>query len=107
MNFRVGQKVVAIKEISSSETHIAIAKGALLTVRGVVTSPLAHDRGGVGLLLEETRNGIHPDCGLEYAYRIKNFRPAVEPDISVFTAALTKTRKENLRLAKRPVKEDA
>jgi hypothetical protein len=97
MNFRVGQKVVAITDVW---TVISGGEGSPPTKGGVYTVTSVEPWGNY--------NGIRvaekPQPNL---YDVKGFRPAVEPSIEIFTAMLKKTRKENVRLAKRPVKESA
>jgi hypothetical protein len=110
MNFRVGQKVVAITDgvlvYDYGEASLeSLYKGVVYTIRSIA-DPKHSSAGICGLRFVGITNPIAPN-GMERAYQADEFRPAVEPDISCFTAILKKTRKENLRLAKRPVKEDA
>ncbi len=96
MNFRVGQKVVCITNEWTVEPGLEDCcprRGTIYTVTGKTKTP----GGRPALCLAELPSGVG-------ALAI-NFRPAVEPDISVFTAMLKKTRKENLRSAKIPARE--
>jgi hypothetical protein len=97
MNFRVGQKVVCIEDrwVTRSPTPFPMpSKGSVSTVTEILQR-VGYSY-GVQLRLAEFGTGV---------FVADHFRHAI--DISVFTAILTKTRKENLRLARRPVKEDA
>jgi hypothetical protein len=105
VTFYVGQKVVAITngilhydygERSLESLH----KGAVYTIRSLEHPRHSRD-GVVGLRFVGITNPIDP-CGLEMAYQGDEFRPAVEPSIEIFTAMLSKTPKENRRLAERP-----
>jgi hypothetical protein len=82
-NFRVGQKVVAVKRpdlpVTSGKTK-PIRHGAVLTIRAVQTAIRANGVEATGLVFEEIRNdvvrtGIGP-WELDYDYRC--FRPVVE-----------------------------
>jgi hypothetical protein len=104
MNFQVGQRVVAITkgtlrydygEWSLEPLH----KGVVYTIRSL-ENPRYSRNGIVGLRFVGITNKTAP-CGLELAYQGNEFRPAIEPSIEIFTAMLSKTPKENRRLAKR------
>jgi hypothetical protein len=97
MNFRVGMRVICIFDewkVLCGVSCGAPAKGKVYTVTSI--EPWNNF---MGLRLEEL-----PEVGL---YDVNGFRPAVEPSIEIFTAMLKKTRKENVRLARRPVRENA
>jgi hypothetical protein len=103
MNFRVGQKVVCIarqgwyREDNGQRTPGGPIQNDICTVTGIdTTQPVP------ALCLEE--------YGRDNIWDARYFRPAVEPDISVFTAMLAKKQHENqkaARIPRRRVKEDA
>jgi hypothetical protein len=97
MTFRVGMKVVCISDNwqnVNGGTHFGPIprKGDVSTVTGK-----GNWHGAEIISLD----------GFNSMWAAVDFRPAVEPSIEIFTAMLKKTRKENVRLARRPVKEDA
>jgi hypothetical protein len=104
MNFCVGQRVVCIarngwyREDNGEPTPGGPTQNDICTVIGVDTEEVVP-----ALCLEEYG-------GRENLWDARYFRPAVEPDISVFTAMLTKGPYTNRKLARIPrkrVKEDA
>jgi hypothetical protein len=87
MSFRVGQKVVCVKNGAAKWRGQTQARvGEIYTIRDVYVDPISGD---VGIHLAEIINPLHP-CGIEYGFYAKRFRPVVsrKTDISIFHAIL-------------------
>lgn len=89
-NFYIGQRVVCIKDAKPTQTwpgkHSAV-KGCVYTVRDV--GEWSHE--GLGILLEEIINPIHPYYQVECAFRAARFRPVKDTNIDVFQKMLAPT----------------
>ncbi|MCJ8518985.1 hypothetical protein ABID21_001889 [Pseudorhizobium tarimense] len=85
-NFRVGQKVVCVKNMTTDIGLPYPEVGTVHTVRDVILCPYSKR---YGLRLEGWHLGIHPD-GVEFILMCEAFRPVVErkTDISCFKAML-------------------
>ena len=101
MTFRVGQEVVCIdnsyfKKLASNAPEYWPTYPELKTVyhvRAVIECPFTGER---GLYLKEIVCGINPLLNLEHGWMIKNFRPLVKTDISIFTAMLAPSPKKRV-----------
>ena len=85
--FRVGMKVVCVKQRRTDIGFKYPPKGAVMTVRAVSICPFTWK---TGLRLEGWQLPIHPD-GKEYLLEASCFKPVVErkTSIEIFQAMLT------------------
>jgi hypothetical protein len=93
MTFRVGQKVVCVKEPHKANPRVTQpVVGKVYTVRQTY---LSWPDSKPGIVLDEIQNGIHRASGQEYGFYASRFRPVVErkTDISIFTEILRKASK--------------
>ena len=76
MTFRVGMKVVCVREpINPIKEVVKIRVGAVYTVRELYLSFIGSRP---GIRLAEITNPLHPITGTEYGYFAARFRPIVE-----------------------------
>lgn len=94
-NFRVGQKVVAVKRAdikTDGAASTSVKHGKVYTIRAIRTAVRTNGSVMTGLIFDEIRDDIKTIGYLTYEvdYDFRFFRPAVtrKTDISIFKAML-------------------